>query len=1087
MPRQNRTRRTLLQVEPLEERCLLAGEFTDMGSLGLAGVRLSATAWADYDNDGNLDVLLTGEGDNGTTTGLYRNQGNGSFTQVNAGLPTVQAGSVSWGDYDNDGYLDLLLSGFRNAGTITRVYHNNGNGTFTDINAGLPGMFVSTVQWGDYDNDGHADILLMGAENGGPAYTRIYRNNHNGTFTDIQAALPRFSQGDLAWGDYDRDGDLDVLLSGLDHSGTTPVGGTARFTRIYRNNGNGTFTDIQAGLADAGDSSVAWGDYNNDGYLDIALSGDIGGTARSFVYRNNGDGTFTDIQAGLTHVDLGSVAWGDYDNDGLLDLVLTGAPNGPGDIAQVYRNNGNGIFTDIQAGLTGVSSGSAAAWGDYDGDGDLDILLTGYSNALHAPIARIYRNNAAVANTAPAAPTNLTLGATAQGSLTLSWNAATDTQTPANGLSYNLRIGTTPGGSDILAPAADATTGWRRLAQRGSLQTTSWPLAGPFTSGQTYYWSVQAVDTSLAGSAFAAEASFTFGLSVPPPQTVTDPSKVTPFSAAGLAHANAAAAAIVTVTYPPAHGSFTNLGGFTGAAGQYTFQGTAADAQAALRGLTFTSAGSADAVVVTPFTIVANGLAAPLTLVSSPASSRWVVVSNKAITFVWPTAPGADYYDIWVDDVTVRTGYLRNPQATGNSWAHVLADRIPGHTYRWWAGAVRAGATTWGAPQTFALHVTPVLTGPAGAGAAELPTFTWQPADFALTYDLWVDNLTTGQSQVVRNTSVGGTSWTATQPLTPGHTYRSWVRGVRVDGRLGPWSRPLDFVVAPLPAPTATGPSGNITTDQPTFEWSAVAGAGHYDVWVANLTTGQTQVVRSPKVTGTSWKIPSGYLIPWQTYRWWVGAVSANGQATFWSSPKDFTLAAPEGLSPSHQEVLQDNRVTFQWTPISGGGTSFTSYEIWVDDLTTGRSRVLGRVPVTGSSWTTTLFPGHSYRWWVGAIKNTFQGMGPTYWSRAKEFSIAPLATPTPLLPDVVSSAVPEFTWSTVPMGVYYEIWVDDVTTGQSKVLHNPGANGSTWTANKTLTSGHRYRWWVRAWAVGPGPGDSTPSAWSNYLEFTVV
>ncbi len=155
-----------------------------------------------------------------------------TFTDIEAGLPGVVAGSVAWGDYDNDGDLDILLTGYAGStgyggsGCVSRVYRNN-NGTFTDIDAGLQGVFNSSVAWGDYDNDGDLDILLAGRD-GSALVSRVYRND-NGTFTDIDAGLPGVEEASVAWGDYDNDGDLDILLTG--HNGSALV------SRVYRNDG----------------------------------------------------------------------------------------------------------------------------------------------------------------------------------------------------------------------------------------------------------------------------------------------------------------------------------------------------------------------------------------------------------------------------------------------------------------------------------------------------------------------------------------------------------------------------------------------------------------------------------------------------------------------------------------------------------------------------------------------------------------------------------------------------------------------------------------------------------------------------------
>ncbi len=362
--------------------------FTDIGA-GLMGVQHSSAAWGDYDNDGDLDILLAGlDGGSGwppnLVSRLYRNDGGGTFSDIDAGLTGVQGSAVAWGDYDNDGNLDILLTGSSGSGLVSKVYRNDGAGGFMEIDAGLNGLHDGSVAWGDYDNDGDLDILLSGmADTGGPI-SKVYRNDGDATFTDIAAGLVALETSSVAWGDYDSDGDLDILLTGEGYTYTGIV------SVVYRNDGGGAFTDIGAGLSGVYAGSVAWGDYDNDGDLDILLTGYTGSVPVSKVYRNDGGGAFVDIGAGLIAVHSSSVAWGDYDNDGDLDVLLTGDSDS-GNTSKVYRNDGNSTFTDMGAGLTAVDVG-AVAWGDYDSDGDLDILLTGAVSGIGG-VSRVYRND----------------------------------------------------------------------------------------------------------------------------------------------------------------------------------------------------------------------------------------------------------------------------------------------------------------------------------------------------------------------------------------------------------------------------------------------------------------------------------------------------------------------------------------------------------------------------------------------------------------------------------------------------------------------------------------------------------------------
>ncbi|MFZ5518918.1 MAG: choice-of-anchor D domain-containing protein [Candidatus Zhuqueibacterota bacterium] len=472
--------------------------FTDMGSMGVASVANigdRSLAWGDYDNDGDLDILLTGSADSDLIAKVYQNTGSG-FTDIGAALPGLNTGSVAWGDYDNDGDLDILLSGYNGQGdNIARVYCNDG-GAFSDIGAGLTGVNESSVAWGDYDNDGDLDILLTG-DSGSDEIAKVYQNT-GGAFVDIGASLTGVSQSSVAWGDYDNDGDLDILLTGY-HPGQTSGGET---TIIYQNTG-GVFSAIGASVNRIRNGSVAWGDYDNDGDLDILLTGN--GIAE--IYQNT-DGVFTDIGAGLTGVSNGSAAWGDYDNDGDLDILLAGSVPQQY-ITKIYQNTG-GAFTDIGASLPGLSQ-SSPTWGDYDNDGDLDFIQTGYdvSTPEYNKVCKIYRNNSAVCNTVPSAPGNLNAAVNDE-EVTLSWNAASDAQTASAGLTYNLMVGTTSNGVDVSSPMANVSNGWRRVVQLGGTNhNESWTLKN-LPVGD-YFWRVQAVDAAFAGSPFSAQATFSVG------------------------------------------------------------------------------------------------------------------------------------------------------------------------------------------------------------------------------------------------------------------------------------------------------------------------------------------------------------------------------------------------------------------------------------------------------------------------------------------------------------------------------------------------------------------------------------------------
>lgn len=476
----------------------------DVSAGGLPGVADGSVAWADYNKDGWMDVLLAGNtGSTGYVAGVYRNNGDGTFTDIGLGLPGLVYAAVAWTDYDGDGELDFLLTGQTGPGArIARIYRNLGNGAFADIDAGLTGVAFGAVAWGDYDQDGRPDLLLAGRTQDWPD-TSVCQLFHNGggSFSNVYAGLPGFYAGSVAWGDFDNDGDLDILLTGWT--------GNSALARIFRNDGHGVFTDIQAGFPQVSSGWAAWGDHDNDGNLDVLLMGQLSQTSYLLqLYRNNGDGSFSNINTGIPQFAADIVLWGDYDNDGFNDILMTGekiissTPDTVNRSLYVFRNDHHGTFTALNLGLPEVWN-STAAWADFDNDGRLDFLVTG--NTRNGASARLYRNNTPLANHPPAVPTNLVVDVSSNTAV-FRWSAVRDRDSEMSGLNYNLWVGRLGDGEQTVPPLALAD-GTRLVAQPGNVGAApSWTLTN--LKPASYYWSVQAIDVGFAGSAFAAVERF---------------------------------------------------------------------------------------------------------------------------------------------------------------------------------------------------------------------------------------------------------------------------------------------------------------------------------------------------------------------------------------------------------------------------------------------------------------------------------------------------------------------------------------------------------------------------------------------------
>ena len=461
--------------------------------------------WGDYDNDNDLDFVLIGGTSNSTKTELYENIGNNNFIIKNYNLNHINNdGIVSFGDIDNDGDLDLFLSGSSQQGNYSAIYINTlpdslGFVLLSDTNFYISQYSYSSARWADFDNDGDLDIYASGGIANTPySESVIYYNLGDTSGLSKQNLYQSIYEDNISINDLNNDGYLDIFSS--------------NHNRYYNNgiNKNPKFSVSSLpffSLCFGGNSSSSAIDLNNDGQFDfttyLRTTSNDSCSLKFFKTMFNGYsnliipyGIPLNSQNGKTQTNA------DLNNDGLLDIVISSSQETTifyQDSAFFYSTDSTNIF-NINPTFISIS--------DFDNDGDLDLFLSGSTNTWPGYITALYRNDSTPPNTPPTAPQSLwtTMDST---KVIFNWQRATDIETPQITLSYNLMVGTSSKAIDITSPMADTVTGFRRVVELGNAQLNNFYILDKsiFNIGDTVYWSVQTIDNGFGYSPFSQEGS----------------------------------------------------------------------------------------------------------------------------------------------------------------------------------------------------------------------------------------------------------------------------------------------------------------------------------------------------------------------------------------------------------------------------------------------------------------------------------------------------------------------------------------------------------------------------------------------------
>lgn len=466
--------------------------FTEAGILNIKPLSKGASVWADFNNDGKLDLLTTGIDENGTPrTILYENTDGSHFIQLPETITGVYDAKIVVGDLNTDNLLDLLIWGRSDEGEKFLIYINDKTDGLKPLYHEINILYDPEFKLADLTNNGKAELIITGASQpGAPPVLKIFEYK-NGELNEMEyKGLPSMKPAIIVPFDFTKDSKTDLLLSGKDESGKTITG-------VFINKGNLQFELLKEGLTPIADASADIGDFNEDGWVDIIICGTDehrNPLCKLYYYHEK---TFVSQEIDFQHVNQAKVRTGDMNNDGKMDFIISGYLRIDADVLKpvnlFYLNKGEGF--QLEDDLIEPLEEGYITIGDYDNDGGLDIFQSGVKNSQNHSI--VWTNNAEIKNVPPGYPCS-SFSVIKNDTVIFFWTPATDNSTSQKSLTYAISIFSEDKEAFIASPQINEKN--RLLVAHGQQSmNTVYKLWG--IDFENYVWNVEAIDNSYKSSA----------------------------------------------------------------------------------------------------------------------------------------------------------------------------------------------------------------------------------------------------------------------------------------------------------------------------------------------------------------------------------------------------------------------------------------------------------------------------------------------------------------------------------------------------------------------------------------------------------